>query len=320
MKALVTGATGFIGSHLCEGLLRRGYEVTCLIRETSSLEWLEGLNLRFITCDYVRARSLVDVVSGFDYIFHAAGLKKAHSEDDFFIVNVEGTENLIRAISENNPRLKRFIYLSSLAAVGPSRDGFPLREDSEPQPVSNYGRSKLEGEKVLLRYKDLVPITILRLPAIYGPRDKDWLIFFKMLKKGIFPYWGRCYYSLLYIDDLIQGIILSAESKKAEGKIYFLSDERIYTNEEIAREISYSLGTKMRRLNVPRFMMPVFAYIGEKLNSDGIINRDKIKELKHLRWICDSKKAIEELGFAPKVSIKEGIKQTVDWYRIHRWL
>lgn len=320
MKVLITGATGFIGSHLCEELIRRGYEVVCLIRKTSDLKWIENLDIKLTTGDCTSMESLRNSVIGFDYIFHLAGLTRARSEDDFFCINAKGTENLIQAVAEKNPMLKRFVYLSSLAAAGPSKDGTPLKEDSSPSPVSSYGRSKLEGEKAVLKYKDSIPVTIIRSPAVYGPRDRDLFVFFKMLKKGIFPYWGKCYYSLLYIDDLVQGIILCAENKEAEGKIYFLSDSRFYTNEEIAKEISSALNTKVMCLRVPRFIMPFFAFIGERMNKQGIINRDKMKELNYSYWICDAKKAREELGFTPEVGIKEGIKWTVDWYRIHRWL
>ncbi|MBM4135834.1 MAG: NAD(P)-dependent oxidoreductase [Nitrospira sp.] len=322
MKALVTGATGFIGSHLCEELVKRGYEVSCLIRETSDLRWLEGIELKCITADCTNIKLLFDAVVGFDYIFHLAGLTKALSESDFFFINAEGTENLIRAVSEKNPDLKRFLYLSTLAAVGPSKNGSPIREDAEPSPVSSYGKSKLKGERAVLQYKDSIPITILRPPAVYGPRDKDFLPFFKMIKKGIFPDWGKCYYSMLYVDDLIQGIILSAESREAEGEIYFLSDNRFYSNEELAIEISSALNAQLKitRLRIPRCIMPVVAYIGEKIQRQGIINRDKVKELNYTHWICDSQKAREEFGFTPNVGIKEGIKWTADWYRIHRWL
>ncbi len=320
MKAFVTGATGFIGSHLCEELVRRGYKVTCLVREKSNLKWIENIDLKLVTGDCEIIESLLDAVTDVNYVFHLAGLTKACSEKDFFCANSKGTENLIRAVVEKNPKLERFIYLSSLAAVGPSNNGSSLREYAEPRHLSSYGRSKLEGEKVVLKHSDLVPVTILRPSAVYGPRDKDLFVFFKMLKKGIFPYWGKCYYSLLYIDDLIQGIILAAESKKAEGKIYFLSDSKCYANEEIVKAISSALETKAVRLRVPKFIMPFFAYIGEKINRQGIINRDKMSELSHSYWTCDIKKAREELGFIPKVGIKEGMKWTADWYRIHRWL
>ncbi len=320
MKALVTGATGFIGSHLCEELARQGYQVTCLVRDKSDLKWIENIDIKLITGDCTSIESLFPAVTDVDYVFHLAGLTKACSCNDFFCANTEGTENLIKAVAERNPKIRKFVYLSSLAAAGPSSKGSPLREDADPQPVSSYGRSKLEGEKAVLKYKDTIPITILRPSAVYGPRDKDLFIFFKMLKKGVFPYWGKCYYSLLYVDDLVQGIILSAESKKAKGELYFLADSKFYTNDEIVNAISSALGTRAIRLRVPRFIMPFFAYIGERIIREGIINRDKINELIHLHWTCDIKKAKEELGFKPKVGIKEGMKWTADWYRIHRWL
>jgi len=320
MNALVTGATGFIGSHLCEELARRGHKVTCLIREKSNLKWIENIDLKIISGDCEKIESLYDAVDGVDYVFHLAGLTKACSEDKFFCANTRGTENLIKAVAEKNPKLKRFIYISSLAAVGPSKNGSPLKEETDPRPVSSYGKSKLEGEKAVLKYKQSIPVTVLRPSAVYGPRDRDLFIFFKILKKGIFPDWGKCYYSLLYVDDLIQGIILAAENKKAEGEIYFLSDSKFYTNEEIMNAISSALGIKAVRLRVPKCIMPFFAYIGEKINRDGIINRDKMSELSHSHWICDTTKAREELGFMSKVRIKEGMKWTADWYRIHRWL
>jgi nucleoside-diphosphate-sugar epimerase len=320
MKALVTGATGFIGSHLCEKLILRGYKVTCLSRKSSDLKWISGLDLQLIRGDCTDIGSLFEAVQGFDYVFHLAGLTKSCSADDFFHINATGTENLIKAVAEKNTKVKRFIYLSSLAAAGPSKNGNPVQEDIIPSPVSNYGRSKLEGEKAVLKYKDILPVTILRPPAIYGPRDKDMLVLFKMIKKGFFFDLGKCYYSLLYVDDLVQGIILSAESRLAEDKIYFLCDNNFYTGQEIAGEISSALNVKATFVKVPKCVMPLFALISEKINRHGIINRDRIKDFRHSHWLCNGERAREEIGFIPQVGIKEGIKWTADWYRIYRWL
>jgi len=320
MKALVTGATGFIGSHLCEELIKRGYEVTCLSRSSSHLKWIENLTVRIVKGDCTDPASLGDIVKGFDYIFHLAGLTKSVSKDEFFCINEKGTANLIQAVAGKNPGLKRFVYLSSLAAAGPSENGSPIREDCVPSPVSNYGKSKLEGEQAVMKYEETIPVTILRPPAVYGPRDKDMLVMFKMIKKGFFFDLGTCYYSLLYVDDLVHGIILSAESENAVGKKYFLSGDRFYTGEQIAMEIASALDVKATPLKVPKSVMPLVAFISEKMNKQGIINRDRIKDFRHSRWICDSGKAKEEFGFQPKVAIKEGIKWTADWYRIHRWL
>ena len=321
MKTLVTGATGFIGSHLVEELLKRGHSVACLVRKTSNLQWIDGLNVRLIYGDCAIKESLLNAAADFDYIFHLAGLTKAANEKDFFSANALGTENLINAVIEKNPAVKRFVYLSSLAAAGPSCNGAPSKETGEPKPVSAYGRSKLEGERIVMRHKNIIPVTVIRPPAVYGPRDKDVYIFFKLLKKGISLSWGECYYSLLYVDDLVKGTILSAESKTAEGEIFYLSDGMIYSNEEITEAIAFALGTKPVRLKIPKSLMPALAGIGQKLGNQGnIINSDKIRELQHSYWTCDSTKSRNELGFIPNVGIKEGVKWTADWYRIHQWL
>jgi nucleoside-diphosphate-sugar epimerase len=321
MKALVTGATGFIGSHLADELVRRGYMVTCLVRKTSDLRWMEGLEVSRICGDCEEEASLERLAPDFDYVFHLAGLTKAKREEDFFCANAKGTENLLRAVSANVPSLKRFVYLSSLSAVGPSGNGLALDEMKEPNPVSSYGRSKREGEQVSLRYKDTLPVTIIRPPAVYGPRDRDFYLFFKMLKRGFYPDWGKCYYSLLYVDDLVTGMIMAAEAPGAVGGIYFLSDGMVYSNEDIANAIVQVLNTKALRLRIPKTVMNLLIGISERLSSEvSIINRDKLKELSHSHWVCDSGKAARELGFIPKVMIKEGMKWTVDWYRIHQWL
>ncbi|WP_333653588.1 NAD-dependent epimerase/dehydratase family protein [Dissulfurispira sp.] len=324
MKALITGATGFIGSHLAGALIREGFDVACLVRNPANLRFLEDINAGIIKGDCTDRESLADAVKGVDYVFHLAGLTKACSEADFFNANVKGTENIVQAVLENNSHIKRFVYLSSLAAAGPSCDGRPLKEDSEPAPVSVYGKTKLEGEKIVLANKKNMPVTVIRPPAVYGPRDRDLLIFFKMIKSGLIPYWGKCYYSFLYVEDLINGIILSALSRDAEGEIFFVSDGNIYSTDDIIEAISDALQKRPVRLNIPKFVMPLLGFISEKAKGArkgiNIINTDKIKEMRHSHWICDTTRAAERLKFEPKVKIKEGAKWTADWYRIHQWL
>lgn len=321
MKALVTGATGFIGSNLVKELVKREYEVTCLARKTSNLRCLEDLEVSIVYGDCTDKNSLQQLPANFNYVFHLAGLTKAKKEEDFFVTNVNGTENLLNVLSANSQSLKRFLYMSSLAAVGPSCDGIPLDETATPGPVSMYGRSKLKGELVTLAYKDRMPVSIVRPPAVYGPRDRDFFMFFKMIRRGFYPYWGKCYYSLLYVDDLVRGLITAAESREAEGNIYFLSDGRIYSNDDIVYEIIQAMETRAVRLKIPNFAVELVAKISEKFAAGStIINLDKLREIKHSHWTCNSKKAENELGFIPRVTIKEGIKWTADWYRIHKWL
>lgn len=320
MKALVTGAAGFIGSHLAEALIKKGYEVTCIARETSDLRWIEHLDLEYIICDLADIESCAGKIRDFDYIFHLAGVTKALSEKDYFLANAVLTRKLVQVAARENPKLKRFIYLSSLAAIGPSNDSAPVREDSAPAPVSIYGKSKLEGEKAVVEFRDRLPVTIIRPPAVYGPRDSDFFVMFKMIKKGIFPYWGKCYYSLLYVEDLIQGIILSAEKKEAEGRTFFLTDEMVYTNEDIAGEICSAIGSKALKVRLPQSFLPFLAFFGQKMDKKGIINADRIRDFRYSHWTCDGGKARNELGFKSKITLREGIKWTADWYKIHRWI
>jgi nucleoside-diphosphate-sugar epimerase len=321
MKALVTGATGFIGSHLVEELIKKGYGVTCLVRKTSQLKWVEGLEINILYGDCEDGDSLKHIPADLDYVFHLAGLTKARRDGDFFCVNVKGTENLLTAVAARAPRVKRFVHLSSLAAAGPSRNGSPLNESSHPMPVSSYGKSKLESEGVIMRYRNALPVTVIRPPVVYGPRDRDFYVLFKMLKKGFYPYWGKCYYSLLYVDDLVRGVIMAAEEREAEGGMYFLSDGKIYSNEDIVNEIAKVLDTKIMKMRIPRMFLAVLVRISDRMGGGtSIINKDKLKELNYCHWTCDSSKASKDFKFVPKVTIKEGIKWTADWYRIHQWL
>lgn len=321
MRVLVTGSTGFIGSHVVEELLRRGFKVRCLVRDTSDLKWLEGLDVSLHRGDCRDRESLPAAVDDVDYIFHLAGLTRAPRERDFFEVNVKGTENLIRAARDNNPSLKRFLFLSSLAAVGPSTKEQPANEDTAPRPVSSYGRSKLEAEGVVMKYSAEVPVTIVRAAAVYGPRDRDFCLLYKMVKRGIFPYWGKSYYSLVYVEDLVKGMIEAALSKEAVGKTFFISDCKVYSNDEIASAISQAVGSRPIRLPLPHGMIPFLAGLGRFLGRNGsIINRDKVKELSHSCWVCDSTRATRELGLAPRTNMNEGFKWTANWYKIHQWL
>lgn len=320
MKALVTGATGFIGSHLVEALLREGIEVRCLVRNPSKLNYLDGLNVKVIEGDCTDGASLSGSVKDVDYIFHLAGLTKAKSEDDYFAVNRGGTENIVKAVLKGNPDIKRFFYLSSLAAAGPSSQGKPLTEECECRPVSVYGKTKFEGESIVYSQRGNMPVTVVRPPAVYGPRDRDLLIFFRMVKSGLVPYWGKCYYSFIYVDDLVTSIMLSALSDAGKGEIFFVSDEAVYSTDDVLDAIAEAVERRPVKMRVPRFAMSFAGFISERAKGPAIVSKDKIREMKHAYWTCDTKKAASLLHFVPKVKIKEGARWTADWYRIHQWL
>ncbi|GAB4534364.1 MAG: NAD(P)-dependent oxidoreductase [Thermodesulfovibrionia bacterium] len=324
MKALVTGASGFIGSHLTERLIKEGFEVFCLRRRDSDVRWLSGGDIRFIYGDCCDKESLSSI-RDFDYIFHLAGIIKANSEREFFIVNEEGTQNLIEVVSRNNPNIKRFVYLSSLSAYGPAlQDDHLPSEDGLPHPVSNYGRSKLKGEDVVLKYSSNIPVCILRPSVVYGPRDRQFLLFFKFINRGFVPYWGEGHTSLIYIDDLIDAIILSIEKDEAIGSIYFVSDGMVYSNNQIIDEIALALDKRVVKVRLPRPILPLIGIfadgIGKIKGRASMINKDKIKEIMYNDWVCDITKAKSELGFRPNIGIKEGMRWTADWYRTNGWI
>ncbi len=324
MKALITGATGFIGSHLVEKLLLKGFEVTCLTRKASNPGWLQGLDLKLVEGDCSDNDFLCRCLNGYDYVFHLSGLTKASSMADFYLVNTKGAENIINAVVKKNPNIKRFVYLSSLSAFGPKVDASMPTEKQTPYPVSDYGNSKLNAEKAVLKYSDVIPISIIRPSAVYGPRDREIFLLFKFIKRGVLPYWGNGHTSLIYIDDLIDAITLTIEKDLAVGNIYFISDGIAYSNEEIIKEISSTLHARPLKIKIPRKVLPTIGFFGERFSmitgKSSMINRDKIKELRYADWLCDITKAKNELCFEPKIGIKEGIKWTADWYRIHKWL
>jgi len=324
MKALITGATGFIGSHLAEKLLKKGFQVTCLTRNASSPGWLEGLDIKLVQGDCTDKDSLYNCVNGHDYIFHLSGLIKTSSKNDFYTVNTKGARNIINVIAEKNPDIKRLVYLSSLSAFGPKVNDIIPSEGQKPHPVSDYGNSKLDAEHAILGYSDRIPISILRPSAVYGPRDREVFTLFKLIKRGLLPHWGSGHTSLVYIDDLIEAIILAVEKNNAIGETYFISDGEIYSNEMITDEIASVLRSRPFKIKVSPGVLQTIGFFSERISKiigkSTIINRDKIKELMFADWVCDITKAKNNLCFKPRVGIKEGIKWTADWYKIHKWL
>ena len=265
LKALVTGGTGFIGSHLVEALLQRGVEVRCPLRKSSDLRWLKGLPVEFVHGDCNDQTSLGEMVKGIDWVFHLAGVTKAIREETYFEVNGLGTENLIHACLENNLRLQKFVYVSSQAAAGPCRNGDRKEESDSCEPVSFYGKSKRMGEELALAHADEIPLVILRPPGVYGPRDKDFYALFKWVSRRINPcFSGKV--SLCYVQDVIQAILLSAESQTKSGEIFFLSDGTDYIMREIGDTFARTMGVTPLSIPIPKWLILGVASLSEYLS------------------------------------------------------
>jgi dihydroflavonol-4-reductase len=326
LKALVTGGTGFIGSHLTEALIRKGVQVRCLLRKTSDLKWLKGLPIEFVHGDCNDKTSLEKAVRGVDWVFHLAGVTKAIKEETYFEVNGLGTENLIHACLENNPRLQKFIYISSQAAAGPSRNGCNKKELDPCEPVSFYGRSKRAGEEFVLTHAHELPILILRPSAVYGPREKDIFVLFKCLSRRInpCPIGPDQHLSLCYVQDIVHGILLACETQTKSGEIFFLSDGNKYRMDEIGDIVAQAMGITAFRIRVPKRMILGIAcfseYLSKFFGGSPLFNKDKAEEIIQKDWVCDITKAKTVLGFEPGVPLSEGAKLTFEWYKKEKWL
>jgi len=326
LKALVTGATGFIGSHLVEALLQRGVEVRCLLRKTGDLKWIKGLSFETTLGDCCDKTSLRKAVKGVDQVFHLAGITKAVKEKTYFEINAFGTENLIRACLENNPHIKKFLYLSSQAAAGPCRNGNIKKESDPCEPVSAYGQSKRMGEELALVHAHEIPLLILRPCAVYGPRESDIYTFFKLLSKRIKPYLtGQDQrISLCYVQDVVQAILLAAESQIKSGEIFFLSDGYDHRMKEILDIFAQTMGINALRIRVPKQMILGIAFFSEYFSKisrkPSLINKSKAMEIIQEDWTCDIKKARTALGFEPRIPLAQGAKLTFEWYKKENWL
>ena len=326
MKALVTGATGFIGSHLVEALLQKGVQVQCLVRQTSDLTWLKNLPIEVVHGDCNDKASLGEAVKGIDQVFHLAGVTKAIEDKTYFEVNALGTKNLIHACLENNPRLQKFIYLSSQAAAGPCQDGGTKKESDLCEPVSAYGHSKRIGEEFALAHTHEIPLFILRPSAVYGPRDRDIYAFFKLLSKRINPCLSGQdqHISLCYVRDIIQAILLAAEAQESSGEIFFLSDGHDYRLEEIGNAFAQAMGITPVCIRIPEWMFFGIASLSECLSKlsgkPPLLNKGKVEEMIQKNWVCDITKAKTLLGFEPQFKLSQGAKLTFEWYRKENWL
>jgi dihydroflavonol-4-reductase len=326
MKAFVTGATGFVGSHLVDKLLNLDFEVYCLKRKTSNLRWLKDKEINFVEGDLFDNDVLEDVIKKVDYVFHVAGVVKSKKKQGFYKGNSEATKNLVEIAYKVNPKLKRFVHVSSLAACGPNPNDKPITEDYIPRPITTYGLTKRLAEKEVLKFKDKLPITIVRPPAIYGPRDAEILIYFKTFNKGLNSIIGfdDKYLSLVYVEDFVQGIILASKDNIKSGEIYFISSDGEYNWDQIAEITSGIMNKKALKMRMPHFVVYSVGFFAQMIsvfsNNAPTLNLEKCLDITRERWVCSNEKAKKELNFKPEYSLEKGFKKTIDWYKENKWL
>ena len=324
-KALVTGASGFIGSHLVDNLIRHGWELTCLVRKTSSLNFLPTEKIHFITGDLSDPETLKKNLGEAEAVFHLAGRIKGRTRNDFFETNWRGTKHLLQAVKSEAKKIRRFVYVSSLAAAGPSRDGHPINEDEIPHPVSYYGESKLAGEEEARRFSKYFPVTIIRPAAVYGPRDLETLRLITMVARGIRIKAGDKdnYFSAVHVADAAEAIRLSAGENKRAGTItYFVGDGSVYSWEQTFSLLTELLGRKRTWITIPAGLSQKLIKLLARIfpGTTPAFYLDKIRELGHNYWTCDNTRIRKQLDFVPEFQLKTGLDNTIRWYRAHGWL
>lgn len=328
MKALVTGATGFIGSTLVNHLVKADWSVRALVRNPEAARKLLPPSVELVTGDLSNENAMHSAIQGIEVVFHLAGVIAAPSPLGYFETNTQGSLKLAQA-ALNSSELKRFVFASSVAASGPSSSLGPRTESEIEAPVSDYGRSKLEAEKVLKNLPRL-PLTIVRPPIVYGPRDQGLLALVKTVSNRFVPLLPsqtptrEKFYSSVQVDDLCRGLILAAVNPKALGQTFFVTGDDTISSTQMFDVISKSLGKSPLKVRVPRWFLGLSAssmgLLGKLSGKAPMFNRDKLNELLPDYWVVSNSKAKELLGYQPKRVFTEGMAEAVEWYRANSWV
>lgn len=329
LEALVTGSTGFIGSHLAEALLERGFNVRCLLRKGKSNErYIKDLNVeKFYIDDYNESEIKKSrVLDGINYVFHTAGVTKGITMDDFLAGNEKPTRELLAAIKSKKQNLQRFVFLSSSAVAGCALSlDEPIRRDDHSCPVERYGKSKFAGEQAVKQSK--VPFTIIRPGGVYGPRDVDYFNLFKSIHGHINPFFGirKKYHSIVHVKDLVEATIGSISIDKTQGQTYFICNNKPVSWQKLQSIIKSATGKKfIIPLYLPEFFLDIAAFFGEwrtkRTGKFSLLNKQKAKLAKQQYLIYSNMRARMHFGFEPEISLEQGVKETYRWYLENKWL
>lgn len=325
MKILVTGGTGFIGSHVVEALAGRGHDVRCLVRSLDRPGWLAGLDVETTEGDCTRPETLPTALRGVNRVVHVAGATFAPSRAAFFRVNTEGTRNLVDACVAAGD-VERFVLVSSQAAAGPGGVGRPVQEADPPRPITPYGESKLAAERVCLSEAGRLPALIVRPAAVYGPRDRAFLPVFRLARRGILLElgFGERVVSLCYVGDLARAIVVATDSHFVSGSVYFVADSEPYAWGNVEKRLCAHWGVTGHRLVIPGIVLKTAGVIGQAYGAltgkSTPINRARAAELLEKHWVCDSTAAQRDLDFPPGINLENGLQKAVRWYEQNNWL
>jgi nucleoside-diphosphate-sugar epimerase len=317
---LVTGGSGFIGGHLVDRMLSRGLAVRCLARDPAKLH--PGPEV--VRGDLSAGGHLRRALDGVSTVIHLAGVTKALHAAAYDAGNRRATECLVEACLASG--VSRLVHVSSLAAAGPAPSPAPLDESAPARPVSVYGRSKLASEEAVRRSALCARAVIVRPPVVYGPGDRDVFEVFRLAARG----WalnvsrGEGWFSLIHVEDLVDGLLAVAGSTAGGGSIYYLANPAPVRWCDFATAAGRAFGRSVRNVMIPvavAWAVAVAAECASRVKGKpAILSRDKIREGRQRYWICDSARARRDFGFQPRLSMEDGVAQTAAWYREAGWI
>lgn len=322
-KILVTGATGFVGAHAVNELISNGWQVRCLLRETSDRSKIPE-SVEIVTGSLANIDDLKRAVRDCNSLMHIAGLVRALSLADFMRVNRDATANLVRAARDSG--VERFLLCSSQAAGGPSYDGRPRRADDPCEPVTDYGQSKLAGEQALQQNAGNMWWCIIRPPAVYGPNDRAFLTFVRWVNLGFKLRLGngKGRFAIIHGEDLARAMRMGIEADIPSGQIFYATDGGEWTLFDMGRAVESAMGRKAVWIPIPLSIAPAIAviieFIAKMQGGIALLSRQKVRELSQSAWICDSETFQRRVEFSPKYNLFTGMAQTIAWYRENGWI
>jgi nucleoside-diphosphate-sugar epimerase len=326
VRIAVTGGTGFVGSHVVDLLLDRpGVEVQCLVLPGEVPLWLEGKPVTFFKGDVTDRSTLGPFLLGCDAIVNIAGLTRAWDEAGFMAVNVGGAVNLAEVALAIPDGPRHIVSMSSLAAVGPCPEGRCADEDDLLSPLTPYARSKAALESALQGYEASLHATFIRAPSVYGPRDRDFLQYFRLVKRGFRIIVGkRNVISLVYVKTLARAIASCILNPAAFGQAFFIADDGEYDWDDFSAMVEKALGKKTLRIHVPDGLVTLVALVAEAakplLRQPPLIDSSKLLEMRQPRWVVSTAKAQRLIGFKPLMATEDAISETACWYEENGWI
>ncbi len=318
---LVTGASGFIGSHVVDALLKHHCTVHCLVRRTSDLRWLDRTKVQIHYGNLEGDFSLQECLQNTDYVFHCAGLTIAKTRQEFFRVNATACKSLYEQCVQYGKQLKGIVHISSLASVGPAQPNQPVDENTPTRPLTYYGKSKLAGEEIALQFSSSLPLVILRPPVVYGPRESNFFSFIDGIAKG----WNlkigseNRVLSLIYITDLVQAMLRAAVCPSSGNAVYFITDGNCYPWEDVVDTAAQILKVRPRSIRIPDglliFIGLFLEFISIYQKKAPLLDSQRIIDIRQSTWTASSEKFFDHFEFQPQYDLQKGLEETLNWHK-----